>query len=63
MPICFLKRNRKGVDLDVGGLGGGGGEETIIRVHYMKKVLYEENNLPNFKTLYNYDDHHFMILL
>ena len=44
MPVCFLTRDRKGVDTDKRGdgeeLGGVGGWETIIKIYWVKKDLF-----------------------
>lgn len=42
LPVCFLVRERKGLDLDLGGwrrgdVRGVEAEETVIRIHCMKK--------------------------
>ena len=43
MPVCVLKRNRKGVDLDeeagVEDLRGVGRGETIIKIDCMKNLF------------------------
>lgn len=43
MPVCFLTKDRKGVDLSERGgregLGGGVGREIIIRLYCMKKYF------------------------
>ena len=43
MPVCFLGRDRKGVDLHGRGRGEGirglGGGKTVIRIYYMN-ILY-----------------------
>lgn len=48
-PVCFLTRNRKGIDLERRGgreeLGGVGGGDIIIRMHCMgkKSISIKEN--------------------
>jgi hypothetical protein len=47
MPICFPKRDRKGVDMvrrgrgRGRGTGRGEGRETIIRIYCMKKIYFQ----------------------
>jgi hypothetical protein len=43
MPVCFLVRDRNGVDLDerrgreeLGGVEGG---ETMVQIYYMRKIF------------------------
>lgn len=46
MTVCFLMRERKGVDL--GGRGGredfgvAGEQETVIRIYYMKNLFFNK---------------------
>lgn len=46
MTVCFLTRERKGVDLDGRGsredLGVAGERETIIRLYYMKNLFFNK---------------------
>lgn len=47
MPICFLRRDRKDVDLDGRGKGEGqgvlGGGETVIRIYCTEKRIFNKS--------------------
>lgn len=42
MPICFLSKDRKNMDADVGRWGGGGGRKTIIKIGWMKNTIFNK---------------------